>query len=151
MLDFNKVIIVLRGVSGSGKSSVAEYLAELYRIGSDGKSGDSTQRCVVCTADDYFLVNGEYKFDFTKLGQAHAQCLSKFEKALIDKIELVIVANTNTKESEINPYIKLARASGYTVLSLVVENRHANKSIHSVPEETLTKQAENLKNSLKLR
>jgi hypothetical protein len=36
-------------------------------------------------------------------------------------------------------YYKLAEQYGYKVVSLIVENRHGNKNIHNVPDETLEK------------
>lgn len=134
-----KELIILRGVPGCGKSTVAESLV----------FGVTTS--AICTADDYFMVEGEYKFDSTKLGQAHDACKSKCEKAMSLGVERVIVANTNTAEKEINPYIKLAEQYGYMVFSLVVENRHGGKNEHGVPDESLGRMEERLKNSLKLR
>lgn len=51
----------------------------------------------------------------------------------------IVVANTFTQEWEMNPYIELAKKYGYKVISLVVENRHGNKNIHNVPDETIQK------------
>ncbi len=62
----------------------------------------------------------------------------------------VIVSNTSTSEKEIKPYLDLANDYGYQVVSLVVENRHGNDSIHSVPQETRDAQERRLRNSLKL-
>ena len=33
------------------------------------------------------------------------------------------------------PYFKLAEKYGYTVFSVIVENRHGGKNEHGVPEE----------------
>jgi hypothetical protein len=37
------------------------------------------------------------------------------------------------------PYLKLAEKYDYKVVSLIVENRHGNKSVHNVPDETMEK------------
>lgn len=139
-LNFQRVVIILRGCSGASKSTFADYLRYT-----------SVDSPVICTADDYFMVNGEYKFDATKLGEAHSQCRFKFEQALLDEKELVIVANTSTTTKEIQPYLDLAAAKGYTVFSVVMENRHGGKDSHNVPEQTLISQETKLRNSLKLR
>ncbi len=52
-----KVLYIVRGIPGSGKSTFAKQL-----VGAD---------FLVCEADKYFMVDGEYKFDATKLKQAH--------------------------------------------------------------------------------
>ena len=51
---------------------------------------------------------------------------------------------------EIQPYIDMAEEFGYSVFSLVIENRHGNDSVHSVPQETRDAQERRLRNSLKL-
>lgn len=53
--------------------------------------------------------------------------------------DYIFVSNTFTTEKEMKPYLKMAEESGYHVVSLIVENRHGNKSVHNVPEETMTK------------
>jgi predicted kinase len=37
------------------------------------------------------------------------------------------------------PYIDLANQYGYTIFTIIVENRHGNSSVHDVPEETMKK------------
>ena len=95
----------------------------------------------VHSADDYFYENGsnvdKYDFDASKLGAAHGQCKTRVENAMKSNVERIVVANTNTTEKEINPYIKLAESYGYQIISLVVENRHGNKSVHGVPSDVL--------------
>jgi len=36
-----------------------------------------------------------------------------------------------------NPYFELAEKYGYTVFTIVVENRHGGKNIHGVPDDKL--------------
>jgi len=36
-------------------------------------------------------------------------------------------------------YMDLAVKYGYQVVSLIVENRHGNSSVHNVPDETIEK------------
>lgn len=135
----DKSVIILRGCPGSGKSTVAELLV----------FGITTS--AICTADDYFMVDGEYKFDSTKLGEAHSACKSKCEKAMTLGVERIVVANTNTTEKEITPYQILAEQYGYMVFTLIIENRHGGKNEHGVPDESIDRMEERLKNSIKLR
>jgi hypothetical protein len=51
----------------------------------------------------------------------------------------IVVSNTFTQEWEMQPYFDMAAKHGYRVVSLIVENRHGNQSIHSVPPETIEK------------
>lgn len=103
----------------------------------------------VCTADDYHMVDGEYKWNPKKVGFAHKLCQEKCEKAMIANEPRIIVANTSTTEKEMQPYIDMAEKYDYMVISLIVENRHGGKNSHGVPEETLEKMENRF--SIKLR
>ena len=88
----SKKVIILRGCSGAGKSTVAHLFS--------GKS-------VICTADDFFYdEKGVYNFDASKLSDAHTDCRLKFVTAIHDdSIDTIIVANTNTQEKEFDFYL----------------------------------------------
>ena len=133
-----KNVIILRGVSGSGKSTFASMLAR-------HNSG-----AVVVTADDYFTDSwGLYKFDASKLGAAHAHCFKRFQNALFNcDVNTVIVANTNTSPKDFKNYVDVAEAYGAYVTYVVLENRHGNNDVHNVPSEVKERQRNTLKNSL---
>lgn len=59
------------------------------------------------------------------------------ELALKNREDIVFVANTFTTEKEIKPYKDLADRHDYMFISLIVENRHGNSSIHGVPVSKL--------------
>lgn len=135
-------LILLRGVSGVGKTTIAEMF---FRLG-DGDTeegipsfGDSVS---TYSADDYFIDSdtGEYKFDPTKLKDAHKSCQSSVEGAMKEEMEHIVVHNTFTTEWEMESYFDLALHYGYRVSTLIVENRHESKSIHDVPDEVIEKQ-----------
>ena len=133
-----KTVILLRSVSGAGKSTLADLLA-------------SNEGWVSVCADDYFTdKNGIYNFDATKLGEAHRLCQENFMYWLNSAVDGIIVANTNTKERDFAFYEKAAKEAGAMFISLIVENRHGNKDIHSVPQSVREMQAENIRNSLLL-
>jgi hypothetical protein len=50
-------------------------------------------------------------------------------------VDKIAVSNTFTQEWEMEPYFELAKKYGYKTFSIIVENRHGNKSIHNVPED----------------
>lgn len=81
---------------------------------------------------------GDYKFDAGKLSYVHEKC-QEFVKFYMEEGNDIIVSNTFTTEKELQPYLDMAEEYGYTVVSLIVENRHGGKSIHNVPETTMEK------------
>lgn len=129
------VITLVRGTSGSGKSSFVSSMID--------------DRATHIEADMYFMKDEEYNFDASKLKQAHEWCQSATEKEMLLGTRIV-VSNTFTTEWEMKPYLDLAEKHGYTVFTVIVENRHGNKDVHNVPQETRQKQAERLSKSIKL-
>jgi len=97
-------VVILSGVSGSGKSTRARKLWNDLEPGT---------YCKVVSADDFFMVDGEYRFDPKKLSDAHGKCFRDFLAALQDDYALVVVDNTNTTSEEIAPYILGAQAFGW--------------------------------------
>lgn len=101
---------------------------------------------MIFEADKYpgFYVNWVYTFNPALLPQAHDYCKRMVESAMdrskyehgYDKL---VVSNTFTQEWEMKPYFDLAKKYGYRVHTLIVENRHGNKSIHDVPDESIEK------------
>jgi TPP-dependent 2-oxoacid decarboxylase len=52
-------------------------------------------------------------------------------------VERIVVSNTSTQLWEMEPYLTMAEENGYTVFSLIVENRHGGDNIHGVPSESI--------------
>ena len=115
-----KELFLLRGLPGSGKSTLAKLLGGSHM-----------------EADKYFIDNGEYKFDASKLKEAHAWCQNAVKVWMTYDIKKIVVSNTFTQEWEMQPYYDLAEKHGYRVYSLIVENRHGGINEHGVPEEKL--------------
>ena len=121
----------MRGLPGSGKSTFAEAL-----VGSD---------FLVCEADKYFMQDGEYKFDGSKLKEAHESCRNTVETYMKDSLvndqfyREIAVSNTFTQEWEMQPYFDLAKQYDYMVFTIIVENRHSGVNQHGVPDEALTR------------
>ena len=122
-------LVLIRGLPGSGKSTMAKSMAGYMHY----------------EADMYFMQESHsgrefYHFDASKVHFAHAWCMKATEDVMAMGFdEDVIVSNTFTTEKELKPYLELAKEYNYRVVSLVVENRHGNESIHGVPEETMQK------------
>ena len=120
-----KTLYLLRGVPGAGKSTLAKSLGGVH-----------------FETDTYFMENGEYKFDPTKLKDAHRWCQDSVNTAMIlnhtaGLNETIVVSNTFTQEWEMEPYFELAKTYDYKVFSLIVENRHGGVNQHNVPEEKI--------------
>lgn len=130
-------LVIMRGVSGSGKSTKARELTE--------KDSDS----IICSADDFFMKSGRYCFEAKDLGRAHAWCLGKVAAAMEIGVRLIVLDNTNTQRWEYQPYLTLAAAEGYEVEFQLVGDldeasleRYAQRNAHGVPLEVIQKQAQ---------
>ena len=78
--------------------------------------------------------DGEYKFDQSKLKDAHARCQLLTEKALqLDWT--VIVSNTFTTKKELKPYFDLAKKFEIIPQVILCQNQFGN--VHGVPDEVL--------------
>ena len=118
-----KTLILLRGLPGSGKSTVAKLF------------GDTPCHY---EADMFFIdERNVYTFDASKIKDAHNWCRHKTMEAMKAGHPTVIVSNTFTQEWEMEAYYLLAEELGYQVASLIVENRHGGKNIHDCPEDKI--------------
>ena len=120
-----KELFLVRGLPGSGKSTFAKTLGGTH-----------------IETDMYFMKSGEYKFDGTKIKEAHQWCQKQVDTMMIlNRIEgihnKIVVSNTFTQEWEMKAYYDLAESYGYMVHSLIVENRHGGINEHGVPEDKL--------------
>ncbi len=120
-----KTLYIVRGLPGSGKSSFAKSIGGIH-----------------IEADQFFMMNGKYNFDLTKIKLAHKYCQNQTEAWMkTDGTQVnnhkIVVSNTFTQEWEIQPYYVLAEKYGYRVFSLIAENRHEGKNIHGVPDDKL--------------
>lgn len=131
-------MFIMRGLPGSGKSTLARMMAT-------GLS--SHKHVVVVSADDYFMRDGVYEFDPTKIALAHGQCQQRAKGACADGVT-VIVDNTNTQRWEMEPYIALARTYGYDLQVITVETSLSASDLawrcsHGVPVETIQRMRDN--------
>ena len=116
-----KVLYIVRGIPGSGKSTFAKQLTSN-----------------VFEADHYFYDNdGNYNFIPSEIKEAHKECQQFVGYAMESSIPKIAVSNTFTQEWEMEPYFELAKKYGYMVFTVVVENRHGGKNVHNVPEDKI--------------
>ncbi len=119
-----KILIIMQGASGSGKSTMALWLQSLIQA--------LGFTCRICSTDKQFEVDGVYKFDPSKITAYHA-INQKLVREALERGECVIVDNTNTQAWEARPYVEMAQALGATVLFRPCEGRYQN--IHGVPSD----------------
>ena len=114
-------VVIMQGASGSGKSTYIK---------------DKHSDAVICSADHFFMEDGEYKFDPELLGAAHKACMYKFIQACQSGESVVVVDNTNTTRVEMAPYVSVAAAFGAEVEIVRCEasaEECADRNTHGVP------------------
>lgn len=161
------MIIIFRGVSGSGKSRFTELLKSLdFKFGPYEPVRDqatlfvkslwgsimaSEHKLYDVSADSYYTIDGSYKFDPKFLGAAHAACLRNYYEVVRDPKAAVIVDNTNCSLSEFVPYAALANAFNHElhILTLLVDPVVAwKRNKHEVPFSNIAKQDLTLRQSI---
>ncbi len=175
MSDDFKYAYIMRGISGSGKSTVAkrlaltstmEYVHGPLNIQENIKDGvhyfsvvpsdegweyypaeelirNEVVKAVIHSTDNFFMVNGEYRFDPRQLGRNHQKNMKAFNRSIELGIETIICDNTNTTIWEFKKYLTAARRAGY--VSSVVTLPHppidvaVERNAHSVPRDAIEK------------
>jgi predicted kinase len=121
-----RTLTLIRGLPGSGKSTLAAYLTH-----ADPKSRQ-------LEADMFFVTDGEYKFDASRIGEAHAWCQRMTAKNLSDGRD-VFVTNTFTTLKEMRPYYEMSHEFCCDFNVITCQGKFGN--VHNVPQETLDKMA----------
>lgn len=128
-----KVLVILRGLPGSGKSHLARLIVTTT-------INEDPQRFIYST-DEFFIRNGMYQFNPNMLGDAHEWNKRRVFEAMMLGMSPIIVDNTNTEMWEMKPYAGYAVQYGYAVeilepLTVWIFNppELARRNTHGVPK-----------------
>jgi hypothetical protein len=116
-----KLMIVMQGAPGSGKSTEAKRLQAEFGIDA------------IVSADDYHTgADGVYRFDYRRVGECHERAQNAARLLMMESKSL-IVDNTNIWAWEAKPYVVPAVLHGYLIAFVRCHENRPN--IHGVPED----------------
>ena len=129
-------LILMRGVSGSGKSTRAREIKE--------------PNTVILSTDDLFVIKDKYVFDPKKLPENHKRNQERCREHMILKTRTIIIDNTNIQSWEMWPYKQLALEHGYQVEIMEIPapnieelvRRQETRGDKKIPRETLERMLE---------
>ena len=134
--------IVMVGAPGSGKSS---YVKQHY------------PNAIVCSADHYHMVDGQYKWKPENVAEAHRMCLRKFVHALQNPADVqdnfLVCDNTNTTLMQAGPYVATALAHGWNVKIVAFKAKDYEvdiiqaRGLHNVPIPTVRRMVREVRES----
>ncbi|RMC14168.1 hypothetical protein DUI87_09258 [Hirundo rustica rustica] len=141
-----QVLVLLRGVPGSGKSYLARNLLE------DNPGG------IILSTDDYFYKHGQYHYDPDCLGEAHDWNRKRAKEAFERRISPIIIDNTNIQAWEMKPYVALAQQFKYKVMFREPDTwwkfnpkELERRNIHGVSKEKIKRMLERYERCLTVR
>mmetsp|Transcript_50348 Transcript_50348/g.108485 ORF Transcript_50348/g.108485 Transcript_50348/m.108485 type:complete len:618 (+) Transcript_50348:395-2248(+) len=126
---FRRVVYLMRGAPGSGKSTMARKLLAAH-LDAQGVRWDpssavasscgSLSRAFVLSTDDYFTVvdeagNSEYQFNVKKLREYHPKNQTRCEVMMELGVTPLFVDNTNISAWEMKDYVLAAEKHNYHI------------------------------------
>lgn len=119
-------LFVIRGVSGSGKTTYAKTIyPELPLV----------------EADDYRMVNGEYVFKVEETTLVHKKAQKRILELLLEG-KNVVVANTFTRKWELDSYLTFLKEGGVEPEVKITRLNTLYENVHGVPSEVVTSMKE---------
>ncbi|EDV96577.1 GH16330 [Drosophila grimshawi] len=138
--DGQKIMIIMRGAPGSGKTTLAKTLLQQIRVLDEHYSiGD-----FVHSSDDFFVTCRGYEFNPTQLSDAHEWNKQRVLCKAATGWSPIIVDNTNIMVWEMQPYVQIAVQHGYVLELLEPKTswckspgKLAQRNVHRVPKENI--------------
>jgi predicted kinase len=119
----SRALYIIRGLPGSGKTTLAKALAPHANAAND----------------DYFYGPNGYKYDSTRHFDARSQCARRVANFMRDGHPNVAVHNTFIKHKAYAEYLELAKQFGYKVI--IVSMQAQLGSVHNVPPDVMRSMA----------
>ena len=114
----NRIVFVMRGLPGSGKSTIVQAISKLYQDRSP----------VICSADNFFISkSGDYSFNPLFLKDAHEASQTCMKNSVQEGEACIIVDNTNVVKWEMKPYFMNADTAPYIYRVIVVVSYNFTK------------------------
>lgn len=134
-----KIMVILRGCPGSGKSYLAKSIMEECGI-------TNNYYYYIHSTDNYFYLNkkGIYLFDAEKLPEAHRWNQINVLHVAREGLTPIVIDNTNTQMWNMQDYVKIAVCAGYEIEVMEPDtfwaynvSYLAKKNHHCVPKEKI--------------
>jgi len=129
-----KKFYILRGVSGSGKTTFIKKFPK---------------NAVIHSTDKFFYKNKRYRFDEKKLGFYHRKNYKEFLKSLEKNKKFIVLDNTNLVYKNVKNYIKEAKKRGYKIILVDFKPKsplwHYKRNVHKVSKKVIINQIKNYK------
>jgi predicted kinase len=130
--EMKRKLYIMRGLPGSGKSTKAKELA--------GNLGQ------IFSTDEYFMQDGKYQFDASRLPEYHRRNLDDSTMAMRRGAGVVVIDNTNIEPWHFEKYLESGRLYGYQVEFVEFDPTNysdakikelASRNTHQVPESAI--------------
>ena len=141
-----KTMFIMRGIPGSGKSTHARRINLYMDV--------INVRSKIFSTDNFWIVDGEYKFIPAMLGEAHKDTQRQVKEEMIQvdheglQTSVIIVDNTNILKSHMKPYEDLAEEYEWHVNYITVGKFDdefvdlcAKRNTHNVPHTAVSSMA----------
>ena len=129
----SKKVIILRGLPGSGKSTIAKQLHE------------ASNSSIILSTDEFFYKDGVYNWTPELSPRMHLANQFRFIGAMLNGVDQIIIDNTNIHLYAMNRYLRLMllfkeyEAEIIHVRTKLNDVELAERNIHGVPRATITK------------